>query len=82
MNPTQLLINQLKNQLKMKNPQALQVYEQARKSNNPQELLTNITNSYSPEQIASFKSFMRGFGVPDEYIDKLGINTNSVDINK
>ena len=82
MNPTQLLINQLKNQLKMKNPQALQIYEQARKSNNPQELLNNITNNYNAQQITSFKNFVRRFGVPDEYIDKLGINTNSVDIKK
>jgi len=66
----------------MKNPQALVMYERARKSNNPQELLNEITQNYNAEQIDSFKSFVKGFGVPDEYIDKLGINTSSVDIKK
>lgn len=67
----------------MKNPQALQVYEQARKSNNPQELLNELTSNYNQEQITGFKNFMRGFGVPDEYINKLGIDTkNGVDIKK
>ena len=67
----------------MKNPQALQVYEQARKSNNPQELLNELTGNYNQEQITGFKNFMRGFGVPDEYINKLGIDAkNGVDIKK
>ena len=66
----------------MKNPQALMLYERARKSNNPQELLNNITSNYNPDQLANFKNYMKGFGIPNEYIDKLGINTNSVDINK
>ena len=65
MNPTQLLIHQLKNQLKMKNPQALMLYERARKSNNPQELLNNITSNYNEDQLASFKKYMRGFGIPE-----------------
>lgn len=66
----------------MKNPQALQVYEQARKSNNPQELLNELTHNFNAEQLDSFKNFIKGFGVPNEYIDKLGINTSSVDIKK
>ena len=66
----------------MKNPQALQVYEQARKSNNPQELLKELTQNFNTEQLDNFKNFIEGFGVPNEYIDKLGINTSSVDIKK
>lgn len=66
----------------MKNPQLFQQYEEARKKNNPQEFLNQITGNYNQEQINGFKDFMRGFGIPDEYINKLGINTKSVDINK
>lgn len=67
----------------MRNPQAFQLVEQARKSNgNPQELFKQVTNGYTPEQMTALFNKAKQFGVSDEYIKQIqgGINTNSVDI--
>ena len=56
----------------MKNPQAFQFLEQARKNNNnPQELFKQVTNGYTPEQMNMLFSKAKQFGVGDEVIEKL-----------
>lgn len=76
MNPMQLLMGQLQNQLKAKNPQMFQQFQNLQKNqNNPQEVLKQMMGGYSPEQIQQFRKFANGFGVSNEQLDKFGINT-------
>lgn len=74
MNPMQILMGQLQNQIMMKNPQAFQKLQELIKStNNPQEFLNQITNSYTPEQKEQFMKFANGYGVSNEQLEKYGI---------
>lgn len=76
MNPMQLLMNQLQTQLKAKNPQVFQQFQNLQKNqNNPQEILNNMMNGYTPEQLQSFKKFANGFGISDEQLNQFGINS-------
>lgn len=76
MNPTQILMNQLQNQLKSKNPQLFQQFQNLiQNQNDPKEFLNKTFNSYTPEQIQQFKKFANGFGITNEQLDKFGINT-------
>ena len=70
------LIQMLMNQLKMRNPQMLQQYQELQKNQgNPQEFLTGLMSNYSPEQVERFRSYVRGFGFTDEQLNKYGINS-------
>ena len=60
------MINQLERQLKRVNPQAYQEFQQARKDNNPEEMLNKTINNFSPEQKKEWEQIMSQFG---------GINT-------
>ena len=76
MNPKQMLMNQLQNQLRANNPQVFQQFEQFKKSNgNPQDFLNQITQGYTPEQKKAFGNFAKGFGITDEQLTQYGINT-------
>ena len=76
MNPMQLLMNQLQTQLKAKNPQVFQQFQNLQKNqNNPQEILNNMMNGYTPEQLQNFKKFANGFGISDEQLNQFGINS-------
>lgn len=76
MNPMQILMNQLQNQLKAKNPQLWKQYQDLEKNqNNPQELLNNMMKNYTPEQKGNFIKFANGFGINEEELSKYGINT-------
>ena len=71
-----LLMSQLQNQLKAKNPQMFQQFQSLLKNqNNPQEVLNNMIGKYTPEQMKRFRQFANGFGVTDEQLSKYGINT-------
>ena len=59
----------------MKNPQAFHQYEEIRKNNNPQQFLSQITNSYTPEQLNNFRQFANSFGISNEQLQKFGINS-------
>jgi hypothetical protein len=50
-----------------------QFLEQARKNNNPMDLLNQVTKNYTPEQKEKLFNQARQLGVPDEVIN--GINT-------
>ena len=59
----------------MRNPQAFQQYQNLQKSqSNPQEVLNQITSSYTPEQKQKFINYAKGFGITDEQLNKYGIN--------
>ena len=71
----QLLMTQLQNQLKSRNPQAFQQFQNLQKNqNNPEEILKNMMGNYTPEQLQQFRQFAHGFGISDEQLDKYGIN--------
>ena len=75
MNALQMLMNQLQNQLKAKNPQIFQQFQNLQKNqSNPNEILKQMTSNYTPEQIESFRQFAHGFGITDEQLNKYGIN--------
>lgn len=67
MNAQTILMNQLQNQLKMKNPQALQ---QLQNLKNPQEMINKMFSNVNQEQLNSFKQFANGFGISNEEINK------------
>ena len=72
MNPTQMLMNQLQTQLKSRNPQMFKQFEEMQKGN-PQEILNNMMNGYTSEQIQNFKKFASGFGITEEQLNQFGI---------
>ena len=74
MNPMQLLMNQLQNQMKIRNPQMFQQFQNLTKNqNNPQEVLNNMIGKYTPEQMQQFRQFANGFGISNDQLDNLGI---------
>ena len=76
MNPTQILMNLLQNQLKSKNPQVFQQFQKLQKNqNDPKEVLSGMIKDYTPEQLQQFSQFAKGFGISEEQLKKYGINT-------
>ncbi len=74
MNPTQILANQLLNQMKAKNPQIFQQFQNFQKNqNDPQKIIKDMTSKYTPEQVQSFRQYANGFGISNEQLDKFGI---------
>ena len=74
MNPTQILMNQLQNQLKAKNPQLWKQYQDlAKNKNNPQDILNEMMGKYTPEQRQEFIKFANGFGLDEQQLNKYGI---------
>jgi hypothetical protein len=74
MNPMQILMNKLQMQMKARNPQLFQQFEQLKgNQSNPQDVLNNMMKDYSPEQIKQFQSFANGFGITNEQLSKYGI---------
>ena len=55
------MMNQLENQLKRVNPQAYQEYQQARKNNNPEELLNQTVNGFNPQLRQQWDSMVGNF---------------------
>ena len=56
----QQMMNQLEGQLKRVNPQAYQKYQEAKKNNNPNDLLNETVNGFNPEQRQQWDSMMGG----------------------
>ena len=63
------MMNQLENQLKRVSPQAYQEYQQARKNNNPEELLNQTVNGFNPQQRQQWDSMMGGFQTQNNNIN-------------
>ena len=62
----QRLMSQLENQLKRTNPQAFKKYQEARKNNNPNDLLNETINNFSPEQRQEWDNMMNMFNQPQK----------------
>jgi len=45
----------------MRNPQAFQKYQEARKNNNPEELLNETVNNFTPQQKQQWDNMMNMF---------------------
>ena len=54
----QQVMTQLEGQLKRINPQAYQEYQQARKNNNPEELLNQTINGFNSQQRQQWDSMV------------------------
>ena len=74
MNPMQILMNQLQNQIKSRNPQLFQQFNQMR-NQDPQEVLQGMMNKYTPEQRKQFIKYAQDFGVSEEQLKQYGINS-------
>ena len=55
------MMNQLEQQLKRTNPQAFQKYQEARKNNNPNDLLNETVNNFNPQQRQQWDKMMGMF---------------------
>ena len=68
MNIMQILLNQLK----IRNPQAFQIIQQAQKNkSNPEEMFKEITKNYKPEQMQQIFDKAKMYGISDDVISKL-----------
>lgn len=75
MNPNQILANQLQMQMKARNPQMFQMFQNFQKNqNDPQKLINDMIGKYKPEQVNQFIKFAKGFGITDEQLNNFGIN--------
>ena len=74
MNPTQILMVQLQNQLKSRNPKLYQQFIEMQKKN-PKEVLNELTNGYTNEQKEEFIKYIQSFGISPEQIKQYGINS-------
>ena len=52
------MMGQLEQQLKRTNPQAYKRYQQAKKDNNPNELLNETLNGFNPQQKQEWNNMM------------------------
>ena len=55
------MMTQLEQQLKRTNPQAYKKYQEARKSNNPNDLLNETVNNFNPQQKQQWNNIMQMF---------------------
>ena len=55
------MMGQLEQQLKRANPQAFQRYQEAKKNNNPNDLLNETVNGFNPNQRQQWDSMMGMF---------------------
>ena len=59
----QNMMNQMEQQLKRANPQAYKKYQEARKNNNPNDLLNETINGFNPNQKQQWDNMMKMFNV-------------------
>ena len=57
----QQMMTQLEQQLKRTNPQAYQRYQEAKKNNNPNDLLNETVNGFNPNQRQEWDNMMGMF---------------------
>ena len=55
------MMGQLEQQLKRTNPQAYKRYQQAKKDNNPNDLLNETLNGFNPQQRQQWNNMMNMF---------------------
>ena len=57
----QNMMNQMEMNLKRANPQAYKKYQEAKKNNNPQDLLNETVNNFNPQQRQQWDNLMKMF---------------------
>ncbi len=57
----QTMMGRLEQQLKRSNPQAFQKYQEAKKNNNPNDLLNETINGFNPNQKQEWDNMMNMF---------------------
>ena len=62
----QQMMSQLESQLKRVDPQAYQRYQEAKKNNNPNDLLNETINNFNPQQRQQWDSMMSMFNQPQK----------------
>ena len=55
------MMGQLEQQLKRANPQAFKKYQEARKNNNPRDLLNETVSNFNPQQRQQWEQMMQMF---------------------
>ena len=70
-------VNNLLNQLKVRNPQMFQVIEKASQNqSNPMDLLKQVTGNYTPEQMKNFYSVAQYMGCPNDILNQIQSQLN------
>ena len=65
-------VNNLLNQLKIRNPQMFQIIEQASQNqSNPMDLLKQVTGNYTPEQMKNFYNVAQYMGCPNDILNQI-----------
>ena len=67
MNPIQILMNQLQNQIKSRNPQLFKQFQEMQR-NNPQDMINQLVK---PEQREAFSKYAKSFGITDEQLNQV-----------
>lgn len=57
-------MSQMEQQLKRTNPQAFKKYQEARRNNNPNDLLNETVNNFTPQQRQQWDNVMSMFNQP------------------
>lgn len=57
----QQMITRMERQLKARNPEAFKKYQEARKNNNPNDLLNETVNGFNPQQRQEWEQIMGMF---------------------
>ena len=71
------LLTMMMTQLQQRNPQMFQMINQLRQNNgNPMELLKQVTNKYTPEQMNNLFNKAQQFGIPADIINNLKNDIN------
>ena len=72
MNPQQIVMQMLMQQVQSQNPQAFQVVNQAINSGaNPMQFMKQVMGNVSPQQMQDIMMQAKQFGVPDEILQQI-----------
>ena len=72
MNPQQIVMQMLMQQVQSQNPQAFQVVNQAINSGaNPMQFMKQVMGNVSPQQMQDIMTQAKQFGVPDEVLQQI-----------
>ena len=72
MNPQQIVMQMLMQQVQSQNPQAFQMVNQAINSGaNPMQFMKQVMGNVSPQQMQDIMVQAKQFGVPDEVLQQM-----------
>ena len=72
MNPQQMVMQMLMQQIQSQNPQAFQMINQAMNSGtNPLQFMKQVMGNVSPQQMQDIMTQAKQFGVPDQVLQQI-----------